>query len=119
MSVGRRALNCLARVCRYFDCFGARPNLVAEPHNSSMIGCMATLLIIGLSILTFALTIKNAGVPELMINSQVLGAQSIGYSLVIGKSLKYAICFSAASSMRGTARKASLRLFTESKAKGR
>lgn len=72
--MGRRALNCLSRVFRYFDCFGARPNLIAEPYNSSMIGCMATILIIGLSILTFALTIRNTGVPELMINSQVLGA---------------------------------------------
>ena len=63
IKTARKALNCLARFCRAFDFFGTRPNLIAEPYNASVVGILVTLLIIGLSILTFALTLKNAGVP--------------------------------------------------------
>lgn len=119
VKTARKAINCLARLFRAFDFFGTRPNLIAEPYNSSFLGCLVTLLIVGLSILTFALTLKNAGVSEMMINNQVLQEKDIEYELVTGKSLKFALCLSQASSLRGTIRKANLRFFTESKEEGR
>lgn len=54
-----------------------------------------------------------------MINNQILDEKDIEYELTTGKSLKYAVCFSQAASLKGTIRKANLRFFTESKREGR
>jgi hypothetical protein len=48
---------------KYFDMFGARPNLTATPYSSSLVGICGVLLILLFSILIFALTLKNADVP--------------------------------------------------------
>ncbi len=49
----------VANFIRYFDIFGARPNFCGGPYNYTPCGCLITLLIIVLAILTFALTMHN------------------------------------------------------------
>lgn len=58
-SMKERVLSFLAESVKFFDVFGAKPMLNAEPENSSFWGFFLTLVIITLSVLTFALTIKN------------------------------------------------------------
>lgn len=71
--VGRlkKFFNSVVKIIRLFDFFGAKPNLIAEPYNSSVVGCCGMLIILALSILTVALTVQNAGNTELMILNEI------------------------------------------------
>jgi hypothetical protein len=55
--------NALVDLVKYFDLFGARPNLIASPYSSSLVGLCGVMLILLCSILVCALTLKNANVP--------------------------------------------------------
>jgi len=46
---------------QFWDVFGAKPSLAGPPKNYSVIGCLLTVLITVLAILTFVMTLKNMG----------------------------------------------------------
>ena len=98
--------------------FGAKPNLIAAPHGSSLVGLCGTVIIITLSIITFALTIHNSSVPQVMTLDRYLDQNNFGYSLTTGSTLKFALCFDLASKLVGSNKLANLRFFTNSKQKG-
>lgn len=64
----RKIYNFIAKGIEQFDFFGARPNLIVDPDGSSCVGLCGVILILFFSLLLVALTIRNAGRPELMID---------------------------------------------------
>lgn len=52
----------------YFDFFGVRPNLIVDPYGSSFVGLCGVILIILMSLLLVALTVRNANRPEFIID---------------------------------------------------
>lgn len=63
VSKPRKFLNLIAKGVEYFDFFGAKPNLIVDPHGSSFVGLCGVILIITLSLLLVALTVRNANRP--------------------------------------------------------
>ena len=59
-----KILNFLSKILLQFDVFAAKPNLTANGA-SSFLGCLLTILIIILAVLTFALTLGNMGTTKL------------------------------------------------------
>ena len=110
--------NALVNLIKYIDLFGARPNLVASPYSSSLLGLCGVILILLCSLLVCALTLKNANVPQFMILDSYQDQNHFGYSLTTGSSLKFALCFDRASSLIGTNKMANLQFFTNSKKRG-
>lgn len=78
-------------------------------------GLCGVIIILALSILTFALTISNINVPEIMILDRYQDQNNFGYTLKTGASLKFALCFNLASKLVGSNKLANLRFFTDSK----
>ena len=115
----RKGFNAVCRVIEAFDFFGVRPNLAIGQHGSTFVGFCWMLVILGLSLLTVALTLQNANSRQIMIDNNFQDAADFDYTLVTGKSLKFAMCFGSASRLKGSGRDANLRFFTDTKSKGR
>lgn len=54
----------IAKFLKFFDAFGAKPNLVGNPETYTGFGCILSLLITSAAILTFALTLGNMGITR-------------------------------------------------------
>lgn len=54
----------VAKMLKFFDAFGAKPNLTGNPESYTGFGCILSLIITCAAILTFALTLGNMGITR-------------------------------------------------------
>ena len=81
------------RVIKFFDVFGARPQLIAPPHSSSIFSCLLTLIILACAILTFALTLKNMGVVRTYWDEIFVPPEHQSLNMTTGSELRTVMCF--------------------------
>lgn len=117
-SRGKIVFTAFVDLVKLFDMFAVRPNLIAAPYGSSLVGLCGVVIILALSVITFALTLANMNVPEITILDSYLDQNNFGYSLQSGSSLKFAVCFNLASYLVGSNKLANLRFFTNTSANG-
>ena len=65
----------------------------ATPKNYSAVGCLITLLIITLSVLTFALTLQNMSVTKIYMDEIFVAPEDMHVDMISGDDFKMAICF--------------------------
>lgn len=113
-------MNILAECLKLFDAFGAKPNLIAEPHNSTCCGLILTILIIVLSVLTFCMTFASISIPTVMVSPVFVPDKQISSSFTSGSSLRAIVCSAAMPYMiGGPAQIANLRFYSYVQGKGK
>lgn len=94
--------------------------LLSQPHNATFCSLFLTLVIITLSILTFALTISNMNKIQHIIDVDFLDDKDVSYSMVTGQSLKMAVCFDNPKSVvLGSSQVANLKFYSYTQSGGK
>ena len=93
------------------DFFGAKPNLLAKPFDSSIIGCIGTGIIILFSLLIAGTTLANSKTPQFELLEELLPEDNFKFTLTSGKNLKFVFCSSSISRLVGSARAANFLFF--------
>ena len=88
----QKIMNIISKIILQFDVFAAKPNLVSN-GTSSFFGCILTVVIIILAILTFALTLGNMSRTKTYMDKIYESADDVHISMVTGDDFKMAICF--------------------------
>ncbi len=112
-------LSCIAKLIRNFDVFGAKPNLNASPHGSSVIGCLLSSSILILSILTFALTIANMEKSQFIVDYDYTEPDQTHYTILTGGDLRLAFCSSNIDKLVGYSRSAQVNFYKYDKVNGK
>lgn len=116
-SVKERIRHGFTEGLKFFDIFGAKPMLNAEPENSSCWGFLLTLVIITLAILTFALTIKNIDSVRVISNYIYEKPEDHSYEMTTGRNFRFSFCVpgAAISAIAGANKTAQITFFKKSK----
>lgn len=91
--MSKKIFSCISKFFIWCDVFGSKPNFTGSPYNYSICGCFTVILIIFLSVLTFALTLANMGVIRPYYDSIYMSPSEQSINLIGGETLKIAICF--------------------------
>jgi len=104
--------NAICKGIRMLDMFSVRVDLIAQPNNSSCVGCCFSLLILVLSILTFYLTCQNMSYLMYKFSYDYIPINNVKFSRVTDNNFNCIVCFKNPSYIQSATRTANFNYFT-------